>query len=190
MPTPISLAIKCNCKVKTVIWPPQDHQRSCRCRSRWANHLPDLCLIASNLASKQVISHQTGQLGKAPRRQELEIILPSDRLRLLPPPPPANPTLVSGCRRNSWRNSSRKCPSIPVPDLFLPEIRWNFSMPSSASACAWSLFLEEEDCAGLICLLCGCRLLFGYAMPALECFKAIEQRPGRADQLRFWCEYW
>ncbi|XP_066348450.1 HVA22-like protein j isoform X2 [Miscanthus floridulus] len=33
-------------------------------------------------------------------------------------------------------------------------------------------------------------LLFGYAMPALECFKAIEQRPGRADQLRFWCEYW
>lgn len=27
-------------------------------------------------------------------------------------------------------------------------------------------------------------------MPALECFKAIEQRPGRTDQLRFWCEYW
>ncbi|GJN27683.1 hypothetical protein PR202_gb15725 [Eleusine coracana subsp. coracana] len=33
-------------------------------------------------------------------------------------------------------------------------------------------------------------LLFGYAMPALECFKSIEQRPGRTDQLRFWCEYW
>jgi len=26
-------------------------------------------------------------------------------------------------------------------------------MPSGASACAWSLFLEEEDWAGLICLL-------------------------------------
>lgn len=32
--------------------------------------------------------------------------------------------------------------------------------------------------------------LFGYAMPALECFKAIEQRPGRTDHLRFWCQYW
>uniref|UniRef100_A0A0D9W4R8 HVA22-like protein n=1 Tax=Leersia perrieri TaxID=77586 RepID=A0A0D9W4R8_9ORYZ len=33
-------------------------------------------------------------------------------------------------------------------------------------------------------------VLFGYAIPALECFKAIEQRPGRTDQLRFWCQYW
>ncbi|KAE8798249.1 putative HVA22-like protein g [Hordeum vulgare] len=33
-------------------------------------------------------------------------------------------------------------------------------------------------------------VLFGYAMPALECFKAIEQRTGRTDQLRFWCQYW
>ncbi|KAL5215641.1 hypothetical protein ABZP36_007042 [Zizania latifolia] len=33
-------------------------------------------------------------------------------------------------------------------------------------------------------------VLFGYAMPALECFKVIEQRPGRTDQLRFWCQYW
>jgi hypothetical protein len=43
-------------------------------------------------------------------------------------------------------------------------------------------------CARLVhltCLLFGCRLLFGYAMPALECFKSIEQRPGRTDLLRF-----
>uniref|UniRef100_A0A453BYB1 HVA22-like protein n=1 Tax=Aegilops tauschii subsp. strangulata TaxID=200361 RepID=A0A453BYB1_AEGTS len=33
-------------------------------------------------------------------------------------------------------------------------------------------------------------VLFGYAMPALECFKAVEQRTGRTDQLRFWCQYW
>jgi hypothetical protein len=136
------------------------------------------------LASKQVISHQTGQLGKAPRRQELEIILPSDRLRLLPPPP-ANPTLVSGCRRNSWRNSSRKCPFHPCPRPFGGISRCRAVLPLVLGLCSWKRKTGLGSSA-----YCGCRLLFGYAMPALECFKAIEQRPGRADQLRFWCEYW
>ncbi|XP_038989204.1 putative HVA22-like protein g [Phoenix dactylifera] len=35
-------------------------------------------------------------------------------------------------------------------------------------------------------------MLFGYAYPALECFKTLEQRqwPGEIEQLRFWCQYW
>ncbi|KAJ4766710.1 HVA22-like protein [Rhynchospora pubera] len=33
-------------------------------------------------------------------------------------------------------------------------------------------------------------LLFGYAYPAFECFKMVEKRPGRVEQLRFWCQYW
>jgi hypothetical protein len=34
------------------------------------------------------------------------------------------------------------------------------------------------------------RLLFGYAMPAFECFKTVEARPNDAHMLRFWCQYW
>ncbi|XP_073099671.1 putative HVA22-like protein g [Elaeis guineensis] len=35
-------------------------------------------------------------------------------------------------------------------------------------------------------------MLFGYAYPAFECFKTLEQRqsPGEVEQLRFWCQYW
>ncbi|OAY76507.1 HVA22-like protein i [Ananas comosus] len=33
-------------------------------------------------------------------------------------------------------------------------------------------------------------VLFGYAYPAFECFKMVEQRPGEIQQLRFWCQYW
>ncbi|KAL5223818.1 hypothetical protein ABZP36_010457 [Zizania latifolia] len=33
-------------------------------------------------------------------------------------------------------------------------------------------------------------LLFGYAMPAFECFKTVEARPNDANTLRFWCQYW
>ncbi|KAL5648405.1 hypothetical protein ACJX0J_039214, partial [Zea mays] len=33
-------------------------------------------------------------------------------------------------------------------------------------------------------------LLFGYAMPAFECFKTVEARPNDARMLRFWCQYW
>lgn len=35
-------------------------------------------------------------------------------------------------------------------------------------------------------------MLFGYAYPAFECFKTLEQRqwPGEVQQLRFWCQYW
>jgi hypothetical protein len=36
----------------------------------------------------------------------------------------------------------------------------------------------------------ACRLLFGYAMPAFECFKTVEARPNDARMLRFWCQYW
>ncbi|XP_006664354.2 putative HVA22-like protein g [Oryza brachyantha] len=33
-------------------------------------------------------------------------------------------------------------------------------------------------------------LLFGYAMPAFECFKTVEGSPNDARMLRFWCQYW
>ncbi|EEC67706.1 hypothetical protein OsI_35181 [Oryza sativa Indica Group] len=33
-------------------------------------------------------------------------------------------------------------------------------------------------------------VLFGYAMPAFECFKTLETRPDDAHMLRFWCQYW
>jgi receptor expression-enhancing protein 1/2/3/4 len=36
----------------------------------------------------------------------------------------------------------------------------------------------------------GLRVLFGYAMPAFECFKTLETRPDDAHMLRFWCQYW
>ncbi|CAL9118017.1 unnamed protein product [Musa textilis] len=32
-------------------------------------------------------------------------------------------------------------------------------------------------------------VLFGYAYPAFECFKTLEQGQGNARQLRFWCQY-
>ena len=55
-----SLAIKCNCKVKSVIWPPKGagdaELTTCR------------LFVSSPLTfGKQVISHQTSQLGKAVR---------------------------------------------------------------------------------------------------------------------------
>ncbi|XP_076921360.1 putative HVA22-like protein g [Bidens hawaiensis] len=33
-------------------------------------------------------------------------------------------------------------------------------------------------------------LVLGYAIPALECFKAIETQGVRNEELRFWCQYW
>ncbi|XP_058003383.1 HVA22-like protein j [Hevea brasiliensis] len=36
------------------------------------------------------------------------------------------------------------------------------------------------------CLL----LLFGYAYPAFECFKSIENNRVEKEELRFWCQYW
>ncbi|XP_072981710.1 putative HVA22-like protein g [Typha angustifolia] len=33
-------------------------------------------------------------------------------------------------------------------------------------------------------------LLFGYTIPAFECFKLMEQQPSDVGQLRFWCQYW
>ncbi|XP_064967970.1 putative HVA22-like protein g [Musa acuminata AAA Group] len=33
-------------------------------------------------------------------------------------------------------------------------------------------------------------VVFGYAYPAFECFKTLEQGQGNAQQLRFWCQYW
>ncbi|XP_008784097.1 putative HVA22-like protein g [Phoenix dactylifera] len=37
-------------------------------------------------------------------------------------------------------------------------------------------------------------MLFGYAYPAFECFKTLEQsqrsRDRKVEQLRFWCQYW
>ncbi|XP_074577629.1 putative HVA22-like protein g [Curcuma longa] len=33
-------------------------------------------------------------------------------------------------------------------------------------------------------------VFFGYAYPAFECFKAVENHPYNNQQLRFWCHYW
>ncbi|OVA18584.1 TB2/DP1/HVA22-related protein [Macleaya cordata] len=33
-------------------------------------------------------------------------------------------------------------------------------------------------------------MVFGYAYPAYECFKAVEKNKLDIEQLRFWCQYW
>ncbi|MCL7034536.1 hypothetical protein MKW94_027051 [Papaver nudicaule] len=33
-------------------------------------------------------------------------------------------------------------------------------------------------------------MLFGYAYPAFQCFKAVEKNKMDTEQLRFWCQYW
>lgn len=38
--------------------------------------------------------------------------------------------------------------------------------------------------------LCVCRMVFGYAYPAYECYKAVEKNRPEIEQLRFWCQYW
>ncbi|KAG6512016.1 hypothetical protein ZIOFF_030107 [Zingiber officinale] len=35
-----------------------------------------------------------------------------------------------------------------------------------------------------------CRLVFGYAYPAYQCFKTVELNKPEIEQLRFWCQYW
>ncbi|KAG6538193.1 hypothetical protein ZIOFF_003305 [Zingiber officinale] len=35
-----------------------------------------------------------------------------------------------------------------------------------------------------------CRMVFGYACPAYECYKAVEINRLEIEQLRFWCQYW
>nr|KAJ0220141.1 hypothetical protein LSAT_V11C200054250 [Lactuca sativa] len=36
----------------------------------------------------------------------------------------------------------------------------------------------------------GLVMVFGYAYPAYECFKAVERNKPDIEQLRFWCQYW
>lgn len=33
-------------------------------------------------------------------------------------------------------------------------------------------------------------MVFGYAFPAYECYKAVEKNRPEIEQLRFWCQYW
>ncbi|KAL2318851.1 hypothetical protein Fmac_032727 [Flemingia macrophylla] len=33
-------------------------------------------------------------------------------------------------------------------------------------------------------------MVFGYAYPAYECYKAVEKNKPEIEQLRFWCQYW
>ncbi|CAN8234562.1 unnamed protein product [Cochlearia groenlandica] len=33
-------------------------------------------------------------------------------------------------------------------------------------------------------------MVFGYAYPAYECFKTVEQNKPEIQQLQFWCQYW
>lgn len=35
-----------------------------------------------------------------------------------------------------------------------------------------------------------CRMIFGYAYPAYECYKSVELNKPDIEQLRFWCQYW
>uniref|UniRef100_A0A453II18 HVA22-like protein n=1 Tax=Aegilops tauschii subsp. strangulata TaxID=200361 RepID=A0A453II18_AEGTS len=35
-----------------------------------------------------------------------------------------------------------------------------------------------------------CRLVFGYAYPAYECYKTVELNKPEIEQLIFWCQYW
>ncbi|CAD5313222.1 unnamed protein product [Arabidopsis thaliana] len=36
----------------------------------------------------------------------------------------------------------------------------------------------------------GLVMVFGYAYPAYECYKAVEKNKPEMQQLRFWCQYW
>ncbi|KAL4182926.1 hypothetical protein AMTRI_Chr11g152660 [Amborella trichopoda] len=36
----------------------------------------------------------------------------------------------------------------------------------------------------------GLMIVLGYAYPAYECFKCVEENKTDVDQLRFWCQYW
>ncbi|MED6126851.1 HVA22-like protein i [Stylosanthes scabra] len=36
----------------------------------------------------------------------------------------------------------------------------------------------------------GLVMVFGYAYPAYECYKAVEKNKPEIEQLRFWCQYW
>lgn len=36
----------------------------------------------------------------------------------------------------------------------------------------------------------GLVMVFGYAYPAYECYKAVERNKPEIQQLRFWCQYW
>ncbi|CAA7042603.1 unnamed protein product [Microthlaspi erraticum] len=36
----------------------------------------------------------------------------------------------------------------------------------------------------------GLLMVFGYAYPAYECFKTVEQNKPEIQQLQFWCQYW
>ncbi|XP_059651169.1 putative HVA22-like protein g [Cornus florida] len=33
-------------------------------------------------------------------------------------------------------------------------------------------------------------IVFGYAYPAYECFKTVEKKKPKIEQLLFWCQYW
>lgn len=35
-----------------------------------------------------------------------------------------------------------------------------------------------------------CRMVFGYAYPAYECYKTVEKNKPEIEQLLFWCQYW
>lgn len=33
-------------------------------------------------------------------------------------------------------------------------------------------------------------MVLGYAYPAFECFKTVENNKVQIEELRFWCQYW
>ncbi|KAK7351750.1 hypothetical protein VNO77_11421 [Canavalia gladiata] len=57
-------------------------------------------------------------------------------------------------------------------------------------------YIHHEPCLVLGYTMIGSFLtralvmVFGYAYPAYECYKAVEKNKPEIEQLRFWCQYW
>ncbi|KAF8405361.1 hypothetical protein HHK36_010265 [Tetracentron sinense] len=52
------------------------------------------------------------------------------------------------------------------------------------------IFSHQRACKTECTKFCDCRMAFGYAYPAYECFKTVEKNKPEIEQLRFWCQYW
>jgi len=47
-----------------------------------------------------------------------------------------------------------------------------------------------KEFTDFVCVSFVGRMVFGYAYPAYECYKAVEKNKPEMQQLRFWCQYW
>ncbi|KAL4360839.1 hypothetical protein GQ457_04G000300 [Hibiscus cannabinus] len=85
------------------------------------------------------------------------------------------------------------------PRKFVSRKDWNKKMGSFLSRTLLyvndihlSCLFRHHFLSNALCVcLCFLRLAFGYAYPAYECFKAVENNNNpEIHQLRFWCQYW